>query len=118
MVKDKNCIQTMTKLPKSIFDFIDMEDFRKRTAMYLGDKKISTLKSFFDGYFYATWTNNIEVDDKIKFGEFHDWVARQCNWGESTTGWSRIILEECNGDEELAIDKFFELYDTFKTRDK
>jgi DNA gyrase/topoisomerase IV subunit B len=42
---------TMTKPPKSIFDLIDMEEFRKRTAMYIGDKDILVLKSFIDGYF-------------------------------------------------------------------
>ncbi|SKC84402.1 hypothetical protein [Ohtaekwangia koreensis] len=91
----------MTKPPKSIFDLIDTEDFRKKTAMYIGDKKITTLKSFIDGYFYATWTNDIEVDDKIRFDYFHDWVATQFKWKESTAGWCKIILDECKGDEEL-----------------
>lgn len=108
----------MTKSSKSIFDLIDTEDFRNRTAVYIGDKKITALKSFIDGYFYATWTNDIQVDDNIKFDDFHDWVATQFNWKESTAGWHRIILQECNGNEELAIDKFFELYDKFKTRNK
>ena len=108
----------MTKLPKSIFDLIDMEDFRKRTSMYIGDKKITALKSFIDGYFYAIWANDIEVDDKIRFDDFPDWVAKQFKWTESTGGWSKIILDECNGDEHLAVDKFFELYDKFKTRVK
>jgi hypothetical protein len=106
----------MTKPPKSIFDLIDTEDFRKRTAMYIGDKKITTLKSFINGYFYATWTNDIEVDDKIRFDDFHDWAAGHFKWKESTAGWNKIILDECKGDEELAVDKFFQLYDMFKTR--
>ncbi len=76
----------MTKLPKSIFDLLDMEEFRKRTAMYIGDRKISSLNSFIDGYFYATQTNNIELDDKVQFGDFHDWVARHFKWKESTAG--------------------------------
>lgn len=109
---------TMTKPPKSIFDLIDMKEFRKKTAMYFGDKDILALKSFIDGYFYATWTNDIEVDDKVMFGDFHEWVARQFKWKESTAGWARIILSECNGDGKLAVDKFFELYDIFKARDK
>ena len=86
--------------------------------MYIGDKKITALKSFFDGYFYATWTNDIEVEDKVRFEDFHGWVAGQFDWSESTAGWNRIILEECNGDEGLALDKFFELYDLFKDRIK
>ena len=108
----------MTKLPKSIFDLLDTDDFRTKTVMYIGDKSIMALKSFIDGYFYAIRANNIDADDNIKFDDFHDWVAGQFNWKESTAGWSRIILRECNENEELAIDKFFVLYDKFKTRDK
>jgi hypothetical protein len=103
-------------MPKSIFDLIDLEDFRTRTAMYIGDRKITALRSFFYGYFYAMSTNGIVVDDQLSFDDFHDWVAAQFKWKESTAGWSNIILHECNGDEKLALDKFFELYDQFKTR--
>lgn len=106
----------MTKPPKLIFDLLDTENFRKRTAMYTGDKKITALRAFIDGYFYATWTYDIKIEDKMRFDDFHDWVAQQFNWKESTAGWSRIILYECNGDENLTVDKFFELYDRFKVR--
>lgn len=108
----------MSKPPKSIFDLIDMEDFRKRTAMYIGEKTISSLKSFIDGYFYATWTNDIEIDDKVQFGDFHDWVAQHYKWKESTAGWKTIILKECDGDEIRAVDQFFDLFDEFKVRKK
>lgn len=108
----------MNNLPKSIFDLIDMQDFRKRTAMYIGDKKISLLNSFIDGYLYATQTNNIELEDNVQFGHFHDWVSRHFKWKESTSGWRRIILQECNGDEGEALKKFFELYDLFKSRNR
>jgi hypothetical protein len=106
----------MTKPLKSIFELIDSENFRKRTPMFIGDRGISALDCFISGYFYATLTNDIEVKDEFRFSEFHDWVAQYFKWKESTAGWRRIILQECKGDEEKALSKFFELYDKFKVR--
>jgi hypothetical protein len=108
----------MPELPKSIFDLLDLENFRKRTAMFIGDRKISSLDSFVQGYFYAVQSNDVFIENKVEFNEFHDWVAGHFKWKESTAGWRRIILQECNEDEELALNKFFELYDQFKERKK
>ncbi len=84
--------------------------------MYIGDKKITILRAFIDGYLFALEANNINLAEKEKFTEFHDWVANYFGWYESTAGWKNIILEECNGNEEIAVDKFFELYDKFIKR--
>ena len=105
----------MNNLPKSIFELIDLEQFRTKTAMYLGDKKISALDSFINGYFYAIWTNQIEADDPYKFDEFNNWIENYYGTN-STAGWRRLILSECDGDEEKALDRFFDLYDEFKKR--
>ena len=32
---------------------LESESFRSRTAMYIGEKKLSTLKGFLDGAYYA-----------------------------------------------------------------
>jgi hypothetical protein len=97
------------------FELLDTEKFRKRTAMYLGDKTISSLAAFLNGYYYATEVHNLEDnEDTVRFGDFHDWTARYFGWSESTAGWKNIILKECHGNEELALAKFFELYDIFK----
>lgn len=106
----------MTKLPKSIFELIDSDNFRKRTPMFTGDKGISALDSFIQGYFYAILANDIDIKGEIKFDEFPDWVAQYFKWTESTAGWRRIILQECKNDEDKALIKFFELYDKFKLR--
>ncbi|HRH47445.1 MAG TPA: hypothetical protein PLP23_01765 [Panacibacter sp.] len=103
----------MTQLPKSIFDLLELEDFRLRTAMYLGEKKICVLRAFIDGYFYATDTHNLKLIDDKRFLKFNDWTALHFGWRESTAGWKNIILDECNRDEEKAVDKFFEVYDKF-----
>lgn len=115
--KDK--IEKPFKYTESIFDLINEENFRKRTAMYIGEKKISILKGFIDGYFYGLDVKEIHLrESEPKFVNFSDWVANHFNWAESTAGWKNIILKECDGDEKLSVDKFFELYDKFKKKDK
>lgn len=106
----------MLDLPNSIFDMLELEKFRKKTAMFMGTRSITLLRTFIDGYFYATDTNNINIDDSVRFGELHDWIANYFGWNGSTAGWSTIILRECDGNESLALDTFFELYDLFKVR--
>lgn len=103
----------MEQTPNSIFELLSSKSFRSRPGLYIGEKKISILRAFIDGYFYAAEFDKINSDRREKFAEFHDWVANYFGWNESTAGWKNIILEECNGDEEIAVDKFFEVYDKF-----
>lgn len=103
----------MKRTPK-LEELLELEDFRKRTAMYIGKKKISILNAFIDGVFYSFDAYN--VDEGWIFDGFHDWVADYYNWTESTAGWKNIILKECSGDEEKSIDEFFKLYDKFKNQ--
>ena len=101
---------------KTVFELLDHERFRKRPVMYLGDKKISTLKAFLDGYFYAENLNSIKDKSNVRFEEFHSWVADFFEWKGTSAGWKDIILQECDGNEEQAFDKFLEVYDKFKLR--
>jgi len=111
----KGEIKKPFKYIESIFDLMNDENFRKRTAMYLGEKKISILRGFIVGYLYGLDAKEIQLrESEPKFEKFNDWVANHFNWYESTAGWNNIILKECGGDEKLAVDKFFELYDKFK----
>lgn len=103
----------MNQLPKSIFELLTSENFRNRPAMFIGEKKISILRAFIDGYLLGAERDNTTLREKEKFAEFHDWVANYFGWYESTAGWKNIILKECNGNEESAVDKFFEIYDKF-----
>lgn len=107
----------MSTLPKSIYDLFDLEQFRKRPAMYMGSGSITVLRTYVHGYFYAIDANDIEIEDPVRFEEFHDWVADYFGWRESTAGWANIILHECDGDEQGGLQTFFELYDQFKKRD-
>ena len=115
----KDEIEKPFKFTESIFDLINDDNFRKRTAMYIGAKKISILKGFIDGYFYGLDVKEIHLrETEPKFEKFSDWLANRFHWHESTAGWKNIILKECGGDEKLSIDKFFELYDEFKDSKK
>ena len=108
-----------TKVEASIFELIEKEGFRKRTAMYISEDRISTLKAFMDGYFYALDAMEIHLQETgPKFEGFNDWVAAYFGWSESTAGWKNIILQESNGDESAAVDLFFKVYDKFKTDTK
>ena len=83
--------------------------------MYIEEKKLSLLKAFMNGYFYAMDANAIIVHESDPtFELFHDWVAQHFGWRESTAGWKNIILTQCGKDEEKAVDLFLELYDAFK----
>ena len=86
---------------------------RTRPLMYIGDKKISSIHSFLDGFHYALYLNHIKGEDIIPFWYFHEFVSRHYNWGESTAGWCHIILEENSNDEERSLNVFFELFEQF-----
>ena len=86
---------------------------RKRPGMYLGNNTITKLFDHLQGYLMATWFNRIEnhVDDNF-FKNFHEFI---CNYYEVTTtqSWCGIILEQSFGNEQTALNTFFELFDLF-----
>ena len=45
---------------------LESESFRNKTEMYIGEKRISTLKSFFDGIYYSFEIYNIKEEDIFK----------------------------------------------------
>lgn len=98
---------------ENIYDLISL--LKSRTAMYTGNNKLSTLRTFIDGFQFALSVNQLENKDHkpIPFVFFHEWVARYYNWYESTAGWCHIILEENNHDEEKSLTIFFDLFDQF-----
>ncbi|WP_157634914.1 hypothetical protein [Spirosoma panaciterrae] len=74
------------------------------------------MKSFLDGYLFATCTHHIKNEEGFPpFLYFHEWARCKYRWRESTSGWANIILTETNHDEEIALQIFFEMIDEFKT---
>lgn len=105
----------MIEKPKSIFELIDSQSFRKRPAMYLGKKSISYLKTFMDGYDFCLFTiNSSEQETTPPFWTFLRYVERKTNQLYSSYNWNGLILNKNNGNEEKALDHFFELFDTFR----
>jgi hypothetical protein len=104
----------MTKLPKSIFELIDTEGFRLRPGMYLGEKSIDVLEAFIDGYQYALDSFEITDERNTEFEKFRGWVIKYYERGQYSGGWKHLILEDCKGDQQKSIDRFFDLYDKFK----
>lgn len=104
----------MTKLPESIFELIDTKSFRLRPGMYLGQKSIDVLNAVIDGYCYALDSYKITDKRSEEFEKFREWVIKYYSRRQYTGGWKHLILEDCKGDQQKSVDKFFELYDKFK----
>ena len=97
---------------KNLYDYIDL--IKTRTGMYIGEKSLSALYFHIGGYKVACLVKEIDENLKPSFDLFHDFVADYYSWNESTTGWRNIILTENDNNEELALEKFFILFDSFR----
>jgi hypothetical protein len=86
---------------------------RKRPGMYLGTNTISKLYDHLQGYKMAYCFNDFDnTIDKNSFDNFNEYVYRY--YGVTTNdNWKGVILEQCFGNEQNALDTFFELFDLF-----
>jgi hypothetical protein len=100
--------------PDKIRNLIDyFSQVRKRPGMYLGTNTISKLYDQLQGYHMAYWFNDIDNHvDKNFFDNFNEFVYRY--YGVTTyDNWKDVILEQCFGNEQNALEAFFELFDLF-----
>jgi len=93
---------------ESIFGMF--EDLRERPGMYLGKKSITLLDAYFGGYIHDEFKSNPNYH--TSFSGFTDFV-RKYHDGSLSKGWSTLILDAVDGDEEKAVDVFYELLDKF-----
>ena len=101
--------------PKSIFELIDSENFRKRTGMYIRKNSISNLAIFITGYSTCELFYDIKSQDiKPPFWLFYRWICKYYNHDGSYYNWDGIILQNCENDEEKALVIFFERFDEFR----
>lgn len=98
----------------SIYNMLD--SIRKVPALYLGSKSITSLLHYLNGYQAA----ERELDAKrngelfpLPFQYMHDYTSYRLKNPPSSMGWCDQILRSCEGDEEAALWKFYELYDGF-----
>jgi len=98
-------------MSKSLYDILIM-GIKQRPALYTGDNSIHSLKIFVEGYILALKINNIpDVLDTFK--EFTEWLSIKFKKQAYVKGWDTILLEECNMDNEKAINLFFELLEYY-----
>lgn len=83
--------------------------------MYLGSASISALHHFLSGWSMALRRHDITDDSLYVPMDFHEWVAYREHFYESTSGWSRMLLDRC-GSEEAALQRFFALHDEYVAR--
>lgn len=98
----------------SIYNIID--SIRKAPALYLGSKSITSLLHYLDGYQAAERELGAKRNGELfplPFQYMHDYTKYRLKNPRSAMGWSEQILCSCNGDEEEALWRFYELYDGF-----
>lgn len=96
---------------ENIFDLLAL--IQSRPGMYFGEKSLTKLKAFLDGFRTGFDFGGRNFDWK-NFNELHDFAAASFGWYESTSGWANIILKEANGNEQVGYDMFFVLLEKFK----
>ncbi len=85
---------------------------KQRSSLYLGNRSLSHLHVFLDGYTFARRQLGIPVtEQETKFEEFQEWIENRFNQAD-TQSWSRIILFYAE-DEADALKRFFDLFEEF-----
>lgn len=99
---------------KGLYQMI--QRIQKYPGMYLGSKTLTPLSHFIDGYRAAerdlgvNWHGSLFPLD---FYFMHYFAAFQLKTDCSSAGWCYNVLMFCHGDEEKALNLFFDLYQEF-----
>jgi hypothetical protein len=97
------------------FDVYELLDaIRRRPEMYIGSHSIVHLQAYLGGCFHMARVYGIERREEPDFRDLNYWVSEQLLGERISNGWCTIILQECGGDENRALDRFFELLDEFR----
>ena len=97
----------------------NLEYIRMRPCVILTSKSITALENYLWGYW--TYANKNYSGDQIynegdpDFNEFKWWLSGQPNIPLSTgPRFYKLLLEQCENDEEKAFELFYEKLDEFK----
>ena len=74
----------------NIYDLI--EKISKRTELYTGERTLSHIRSFLDGYALAMHEANIPSTGTPEFSGFHNWLANKFGYERLTIGYPEILL--------------------------
>ena len=83
---------------------------KKRPELYITARSINYLRVYIDGYISALEITECE-DFQLKLVEFQVWVAEKYQVSTNQS-WNQIILF-FSSNENVALDRFFELFEEF-----
>jgi len=104
-------MQETEKRFKDVYELL--EAIEELPTLFLGSKSLTLLRAFLDGFRYGSPSIS---DTPYGFIDFHEWVALRLGYYESTTGYVNMIQESEAGDDENALDRFFQLWHEFRER--
>lgn len=87
-----------------------LKKIEEKPELYLGEKSLSKLRSFIDGYLTCEQDNNL-TNSSIVFQKFIDYFNNQYGL-QSYSDYHMILYKEFKS-ESVAFDKFFELFNKF-----
>ena len=91
-----------------------LQVIRERSALYLGERSLSGLWYYLQGFWTALSVHDIRPESVLP-PNLHDWVAYRLHFFESTSGYRNMILKRVPN-ESAALDRFFELVDEHRSR--
>jgi hypothetical protein len=93
---------------KNIFESLDV--IKIRPEFYLGEKKITYLYHFINGYLFKSLELGDEISSKIR--DLHFWLPAKT--GIDIENWRENLLIKSDNNEEKALDLFFQYLKVFK----
>lgn len=92
-----------------------IKKIKKAPSMYLGQHSIICLQAFLSGYSVAKHELGGQLTEQEQdFREFPEWIRKRFNI-QTSQSWASIILFYSE-DERKALDKFFQLFEEFLSR--
>lgn len=94
-----------------------IRQIQTRPGMYIGSNTLTPLEHFLDGYqaaerdFGVCWNGNLFP---LGFYYMHNFADFRLQTECVCAGWCHNILTYCHGDEEKALNLFFDLYQEFR----
>ena len=102
---------------KTIFDTLNLPDFRNKPAAFLGKRDISILKAWIEGYTAACTEaeeeNRLVTPNGLSIALLRDYIACMEN-DQGVGGIDKILLDASDGQETTAWVKFFVHLDEFE----
>ncbi|KAA9324981.1 hypothetical protein [Adhaeribacter soli] len=91
----------------------------RQKPYFLTSKSITALQDFLNGYMQLGFADDIYNSGDPNFEEFKYWILNKDKEVEGTSNpFSRVLLKECDGDEERAFEKFFVYLAEFKLENR